>query len=278
MFDMLPAQLPVAEPLAENYPPKNSATGTSVTLLAGCAQQVLAPEINCDVIDILNANGIEVRVPQNQSCCGALAWHVGDLKTAQRFARNNLDAFRNEQGQFDDIITTAAGCGSGMQEYGHILAGTEYESQARKLASKTIDISTFLDRLDLEAPPPLEKAVIVAYHDACHLANAQGVRDQPRKLLRSIPNLELVEIANAQICCGSAGTYNLDQPEVAASLGRQKAQAILDTGASIVATGNIGCLTQLKHHMNDLAGDKAPEIVHTITLLARAYRQKPLAG
>ena len=274
MFDMLPAQIPAAEPLAKSYAPKNSTTRASVALLTGCAQQVLAPEISRDAIDILTANGIEVRVPENQGCCGALAWHVGDLETAQQFARNNLDAFVDQEGQFTDIITTAAGCGSGMQEYGLILAGTDHEFQARELACKVIDISTFLDRLDLDPPPPLPEPLVVAYQDACHLAHAQGVRDQPRKLLRSIPNLKLVEIADTQICCGSAGTYNLDQPEVAASLGRQKAQAILNTGASIVVTGNIGCLTQLKHHLKELAGDQTPEIVHTITLLARAYRQK----
>lgn len=268
LFDMLPTQLPPTENLEKSYTPEKSTARRSVALLTGCAQQVLAPEISRDAIDILVTNGIEVQVPEDQGCCGALAWHIGDLKAAQRFALNNLDAF----GRADDIITTAAGCGSGMQEYGLILAGTEHESRAREFAAKVVDIATFLDRLELPPPPPLSGRILVAYHDACHLANAQGVRDQPRKLLRSIPNIQLVEIADPQICCGSAGTYNLDQPEVAASLGRQKARAILDTGASIVATGNIGCLTQLKHHLKELAGDNAPEIVHTITLLARAYR------
>lgn len=272
MFDMLPSHFPAAEYLATHYTPEKSSAVQSVYLLTGCAQQVLAPEINRDTIEVLVANGIEVQIPENQSCCGALAWHVGDMKTAQKFAQNNLEAFTDENHQITDIVTTAAGCGSGMQEYGLILAGTEYEVQARELGSRVVDISTFLDRLDLEPPPALDEPIVVAYHDACHLANAQGIRDQPRKLLRSIPNLELVEINEAQICCGSAGTYNLDHPDVAASLGRQKAQAILDTKASFVVTGNIGCLTQLKHHLKELAGDQAPEIVHTISLLARAYR------
>ena len=279
MLEMLPARLPDAETLAGRFPSHSSPTRTRVALLTGCAQQVLAPEINRDVIEVLNHNGVDVVVPPDQGCCGALAWHVGDLGQAQDFARANLAAFGKELESVDAIVTTAAGCGSGMQEYGLILAGEGEgeEKAAQALVRKTVDISVFLHRLGLDPEPPALSGVRgavtrIAYHDACHLANAQGVRDEPRELLRSIANVELVEVADPQICCGSAGTYNLDQPGIAASLGESKANAILATGADFVASGNIGCLTQLNHHLRRLAKGRPPEILHTVSVLARAYR------
>ena len=276
MFDMLPERLPEKEKMKSRYPAAKAQPLARVALLAGCAQQVLDPRINRDTIDILINNGIEVVVPEDQGCCGALAWHVGDLKSARKLGVKNLEAFGKFFTNIDAIITTAAGCGSGLEEYELIFAGTEWESKAQELAAKVHDITTFLDQLDLKSPFSRGEKIVVAYHDACHLANAQGIREEPRNLLRSIPGVELVEIPDSQICCGSAGTYNLDQPEIAASLGRKKAQAILDTGATIVATGNIGCLVQLRYCLKELAGEKAPEILHTVTLLARAYRDGKL--
>lgn len=273
LFQLLPERLPGRERPAELHVPPGRTPRARVALLAGCAQQVLAPEINRAAIEVLLANGVEVVIPPDQGCCGALAWHVGDLDGAGRFARRNLDAFAGELERVDAILTTAAGCGSGMHEYPLILAGGDREGEARAFAGKVLDVSAFLARLGLDpAPPALPGPVRVAYHDACHLSNAQGITSEPRELLRSIPGLELVEIADSAICCGSAGTYNLDQPGIAFELGREKARRIRATKAEIVATGNIGCLTQLRHHLREIAGDAAPPIRHTAEILAEAYR------
>jgi glycolate oxidase iron-sulfur subunit len=206
-------------------------------------------------------------VPDEQGCCGGLAWHVGDLAAAQAFARRNLDAFPAD---VDAILTNAAGCGSAMHEYHLILRGTADEQRAESFRHRVMDVSLFLHRLGLrETPPARVHPLRVAYHDACHLANAQGVRREPRELLRAIPGVELCELADAHLCCGSAGTYNLDQPEIAASLGEKKARSIIATGAEIVASGNIGCLTQLRFHLARLGSPI--EIRHTMQLLRDAY-------
>jgi len=266
MLDLLPTSLPKAEPLAPVYPAQGQQRGR-VALLAGCAQQVLEPAINRATIDVLTRNGVEVLVPEAQGCCGGLAWHTGDLAAAQRFARKNLAAFPAD---VDAVITNAAGCGSAMHEYHLILAGSEEEARAKDFEKRVVDVSVYLHRLGLRAKPIGNgRTLKVAYQDACHLANAQGVKREPRELLRAIPGLELIELPDAHMCCGSAGTYNLDQPEIAASLGRQKAQAIMNTGAEVVASGNIGCLTQLKSHLGKL---QSPiRVMHTIQVLAQAY-------
>jgi glycolate oxidase iron-sulfur subunit len=216
---------------------------------------------------VLTRNGVEVIVPEAQGCCGGLAWHTGDLRAAQEFARRNLDAFPAD---VDAILTNAAGCGSAMHEYHLILKGTADEERAETFRHRVIDVSVYLAKLGLrEKPAGWREPRTVAYHDACHLANAQGVRAEPRGLLRAIPGVELRELANAHLCCGSAGTYNLDQPAIANSLGAQKAEAVAATGAMIVASGNIGCLTQLRTH---LAKTKSPIAVrHTLQVLRDAY-------
>ena len=153
---------------------------------------------------------------------------------------------------------------------GTILRGTPDEARAKAFCDRVVDVSVFLARLGLrEKPAGWAEKRMVAYHDACHLANAQGVRAEPRDLLRAIPGVELREIANAHLCCGSAGTYNLDQPDIAASLGRQKAEAVAATGATVVATGNIGCLTQLKAHLAHQG--RAITVRHTLQVLRDAY-------
>ena len=264
MFELLPDSLPQGEKLAPVYHAKGERRAR-VALLAGCAQQVLAPEINRATIGLLTFNGVEVVVPPDQGCCGALAWHVGDLPRAQAFARKNVAAFASDD--IDAIITNAAGCGSGLQEYGLILRGTPDADSADALAGKVVDISVFLAKLGFRGEPEsLGDVAKVAYHDACHLANAQGVRSQPRELLKQIPGIELIELRDAHLCCGSAGSYNIDQPEIAAKLGAAKADAVRETGAEVVVSGNIGCLTQLNAH---LKGDVA--VLHTIELLAMAY-------
>lgn len=271
MMELLPASLPGRQRLEERYEARGGRRAV-VALLAGCAQQVLEPDINAATIEVLTRNGVEVLVPRGQSCCGALSWHVGDQGAAQKFARQNLAAFPQE---VEAIITNAAGCGSGMHEYPLILAGTADEERAAEFAKRVMDVSVFLAKLgDLEEIPNSGKEVTVAYHDACHLSNGQGVRSEPRRLLKSIPGVTLVELRNGHLCCGSAGTYNLDQPEIASSLGEQKAKAAADTGATVVASGNIGCLTQIGMH---LARWGAPvRIRHTVQVLRDAWRGSTL--
>jgi glycolate oxidase iron-sulfur subunit len=266
MLALSPRDVPAAVELPTVTPAKGERRAR-VALLAGCAQQVLEPDINVATIEVLSRNGVEVIVPQAQGCCGGLAWHTGDLEAARAFARRNLDAFPAD---VDAVLTNAAGCGSAMHEYHLILRGTADEARAEAFRKRVVDVSVFLARLGLrEKPNGWRSPRSVAYHDACHLANAQDVRAEPRALLRAIPGLELREIANAHLCCGSAGTYNLDQPAIASSLGAQKAQAVIATGATIVATGNIGCLTQVRAHLEKL-GSRV-EVRHTLQVLRDAY-------
>jgi glycolate oxidase iron-sulfur subunit len=239
-----------------------------VALLVGCAQRVLAPQIHEAAIRVLTRNGVEVLIPP-QGCCGALAAHAGVLPRARRLAARNIENFPRD---IDAVVTTAAGCGSGMHEYGLWFRGQKHQQAAEHLAQKACDISVFLDRLGWrQPPPPLPRAVTVAYHDACHLAHAQNVRHEPRRLLQAIPNVTLVDVPDGEFCCGSAGTYNLEQPEIAQQLGRQKAAAIRRTGAECVVTGNIGCMVQLARF---LAEPPAIAVLHTITLVDAAYQAK----
>jgi glycolate oxidase iron-sulfur subunit len=266
MLELLPATLPPQQTWPEVTPAQGERRAR-VALLIGCAQQVLDPDINTATIDVLARNGVEVVVPRAQKCCGGLAWHTGNLATARDFARSNLAAFPAD---VDAVLTNAAGCGSAMHEYHLILADTPEAAQADKFRHRVMDVTVFLTRLGLRDKPRGSGPVKVAYHDACHLANAQGVRREPRELLRAIPGLQLLELPNAHHCCGSAGSYNMDQPAIAASLGAQKARAVTATGASIVAAGNIGCLTQLRVHLAKLG---APvQIRHTMQVLRDAYR------
>jgi glycolate oxidase iron-sulfur subunit len=269
MLDLLPETLPAARPLPELMP----AVGVRkarVALLAGCAQQVLAPNIGWAALRVLARAGVETVIPRNQQCCGALALHIGEEARARTTARANLDAFPTD---VDAIVTTAAGCGSGLREYGQLFEGDpEPEAaRARAFSARVMDIALFLQRIGLPDVPPLPAPVTVAYHDACHLAHAQGVRAEPRALLRRIPNLTLVDIPDTGDCCGSAGTYNLDQPEISRALGQRKARALLATRATIIASGNIGCLTQIRTSL-EAAGATAPlpEVLHTIELIDRA--------
>lgn len=265
MLDLVPDELPAAQPLPEITPARGERRAR-VALLAGCAQRVLDPDINAATIDVLSRQGVEVVVPAEQGCCGGLAWHTGDLRAAQAFARRNLDAFPAD---VDAILTNAAGCGSAMHEYHLVLRGTADEARAEACRQRVLDVSVFLARLGLRELPAGGAPLRVAYHDACHLAHAQGVHREPRELLRSIPGMVLSELANAHICCGSAGTYNLDQPALAASLGEQKARAVIATGANVVASGNIGCLTQLRAHLAKLGSPI--QVRHTMQVLRDAY-------
>ena len=216
-----------------------------VGLLLGCVQRVFFNEVNAATIRVLAAEGCEVVVPQSQGCCGALMLHSGLETDAAQMARRFIDAFEAEAADVDTIVINAAGCGSTLKAYGHLLRDDPvYAERARMLAGKCKDISELLDELEPRAPRhpvPLR----IAYHDACHLRHAQGVRGEPRRVLGTIPGLELCEIPEAEICCGSAGIYNLVEPETASDLGDRKARHIQTTGATAVVSSNPGCLLQI---------------------------------
>ncbi len=264
MLDLVPETLPPAKPLP-NYSPASGNERGRVMLHVGCAAQVLRPDITSAAIRVLNRNGISVSIPNTQACCGALHWHIGDAQRAKQMALKNISAFGDRD---EPIITTAAGCGSGMHEYPLIMAGSENSEPIERFANRVIDISVYLDRLGIK-PPPAVKPTRIAYHDACHLAHAQKVRQPPRALLRLIPGVELVDLAESDLCCGSAGTYNIDQPEIAAQLGKRKADNLLFTHCDLVALGNIGCQVQIEQHLAN-AGSSIP-VLHTIQILDRAY-------
>ncbi len=267
MLGLLPDTLPAPIALPNVIPAKGERRAR-VALLTGCVQTVLAPDINKATVDVLSANGVEVVIPQGQGCCGSILSHIGEADRAMHLARHNLSAFPTD---VDAIITNAAGCGSGMHEYGLLFKGQPEAQQATDFAHRVQDVSVFLADLGLREITTPQPERRVAYHDACHLAYAQGVIDPPRDLLEHIPNLTLLELDNG-LCCGSAGTYNLEQPEIAAELGQLKAQSIIDTQADMVVMGNIGCFTQIETHLAQLG--QALPVKHTVQVLAEAYREE----
>ncbi len=271
MVDLLPERLPRARALPEVYPAIGKRRAR-VALLSGCVQQVLAPEINWATLRVLARNGVETVVPPRQGCCGALSMHTGRAAQAERLARKNFAAFPAD---VDAIVTNAAGCGSGMKEYPLLFDGKPEAGTARDFASRVEDVSVFLDALGPVPPPALEKPVRVAYHDACHLGHAQGVRSAPRRLLEAIPGVTVVTPPDWEICCGSAGIYNIERPEIAAELGRQKVSDLLSTGAEAIATGNIGCMMQIRAHL-EARPEPAPVVEHTMEVLDRAYSSSPV--
>lgn len=274
MLELIPDSIPESRTLPTYHPAVGELRG-SVALLSGCVQQILAQEINWATLRVLARNGIEVFIPQGQGCCGALALHTGDQESARKLGARILDVFPQE---IDAVITNAAGCGSCLKEYPQLFKGTELQDQANKFATKVKDISVYLNEQEIESPPPLKSKHKIAYHDACHLAHAQGVIQQPRKLLGKIPNLTVMPIKDSELCCGSAGSYNIEQPVIAKQLGEIKAENIINSGADIVVTGNIGCLIQIRKYLaqlleeNGQTGPKIP-VWHMIELLDMAYQQ-----
>ncbi len=234
-----------------------------VGLLAGCIQREFMPEVNAATVRVLAAEGCDVVVPAGQGCCGALSAHNGRDTEGQAYARAIIEAF--EAAGVDIVVVNAAGCGSTMKEYADLLSDDpDYAARAEHFASSVRDVSEVLVELGSVATRhPLD--VTVAYQDACHLAHAQGIRDQPRILLREIPGLDLREIADPELCCGSAGIYNILNPEPARDLGERKAATVLATGAGIVASANPGCLMQLRASRRP--GDPPLTCVHTIELI-----------
>lgn len=246
-----------------------------VGMLTGCVQDLTYSNVNRDTVDVLLRNGCEVITPGLQSCCGSLHAHNGEIEWAREMARRNLDAF--DLDSLDAIITNAAGCGSHLKHYDELLAhDARYAARARVWSEKVRDIHEWLVAIGLE-PPPNQPSTInhqfpVTYHEACHLCHGQKISHAPREVLKIIPGLKLVELPEATWCCGSAGIYNITQPEMSAKLLARKMTNIAKTGAQIVASANPGCCVQLE--AGTRARGETLEIVHPITLLARAYRQE----
>jgi glycolate oxidase iron-sulfur subunit len=280
-FNLLPKSLasmdsllPEVKPIEAVSPitPAQGEKRKRVGLLLGCVQRTFFSHVNAATARVLAAEGCEVVAPPQQTCCGALCVHAGEEAAALDFARSTIDVF--EQANVENIVINAAGCGSNVKEYGHLLRNDPaYADRAKRFAAKCRDISEVLSELPLRAErKPLR--VRVAFHDSCHLQHAQGIRVQPRSLLAQIPGVELLEIPEAPVCCGSAGIYNLVQPDAATELGNRKAKLIAPLHADVVATGNPGCILQLQ---SSLAKTNRPiPVVHTIQLLDASIRGLPL--
>ena len=261
----------ISPPLPPAITPPVGPKRFRVGMLAGCVMRVLYGDVNADTVHVLAANGGEVLVNTRQGCCGALHVHNGYGDDARRMARALIDSFSPFEG-LDAIIVNSAGCGSTMKDYGHLLAADPaYAERAALFAAKVRDISEFLHDVGWTAPlqPLADAPLTVAYHDACHLAHGQGIRDAPRRLLARIPGVTLVPLPESEICCGSAGIYNFTEPDMARQLQARKLAHILATGASIVAAGNPGCLAWIQ---SGLQARTLPNlrVAHPVTLLAEA--------
>jgi glycolate oxidase iron-sulfur subunit len=243
-----------------------------VGLLLGCVQREFFGSVNAATVRVLAAEGCDVIAPAAQGCCGALSLHMGREDEAIAFAKRLIETF--ESYAVDAIVVNAAGCGSSMKDYGWVLRDEPgWRERAAALSAKVRDVSEWLVELGPVAPRhPLPMAV--AYHDACHLAHAQNVRSQPRALLAAIPQLTVAEINEAEICCGSAGVYNVLQPETARELGARKAGNVAATGADALVTANPGCLMQIKTALEQ-QGTPLP-LLHTIELLDASFRGETL--
>jgi glycolate oxidase iron-sulfur subunit len=281
VMSRLPARMRAMEALMpalgkeEKIPEHTSPTGEKrkrVGVLTGCVQQVFFSQINSATVRVLAAEGCEVVAPKDQGCCGALSTHAGREEESLDFARKTIDTFEKEN--LDNVVVNAAGCGSTMKDYAYLLRDDpEYAERAQAFSDKVKDVSEFLQELGTVAerhPLPVK----AAYHDACHLAHAQGVRQQPRQALKEIPGIEIKEIREAEVCCGSAGIYNMVEPEPAAELGERKANNILKTGAQLIVTSNPGCTLQLQASLKKMGHDIP--IAHPAAVLDASIRGEPV--
>ena len=259
----LPARTPAAGPVRAR-----------VALVAGCVQRVFFPEVNAATVRVLSAEGCEVAVPRAQGCCGALSMHAGREEEGLDFARRLIERFESEARGVDAIVVNAAGCGSNLKDYGRLFAGDpEWSSRAAAFSARVKDAMELLAELP-PASPRHPVPLRVAYHDACHLAHAQGIRAAPRALLRQIPGLELLEIPNGDQCCGSAGIYNLIEPASADEIGERKASNVLSTGADLLASANPGCTLQIGKLLR-ARGAELPA-AHPIEILDASLSGRPL--
>jgi glycolate oxidase iron-sulfur subunit len=255
-------------------PTRTPAVGTrrhTVGLLLGCVQGAFFPDVNLATVRVLAAEGCQVIAPVGQGCCGALSAHAGRESEALRFARALIDTF--EAAGVETVVSNAAGCGSNMKDYAHLLRDDPaYAERAADFAGRVRDVTEFLAEIGPVAPRhPLQ--LRVAHHDACHLQHAQRLRNQPRSLLRAIPGLDVADIAESEICCGSAGIYNLLKPEAARELGERKARHVLAAGADMLVTGNPGCWMQVATALARM-GHRLP-VTHTVQVLDASIRGLP---
>ena len=275
LLNLLPTRLQAMESLLPDvslravraelpeHVPANGPTRRRVGLLLGCVQRVFFSDVNAATARVLAAEGCELVIPKEQGCCGALLTHAGQEEQAKALARRLIDTF--ERADVETLIINAAGCGSAIKEYGHLFRDDpQYADKARRLAEKCEDVSELLAELEPRAPRhPL--ALRVAYHDACHLQHAQRVTEQPRRVLRTIPQLEVLEIPEGGTCCGSAGLYNLVEPDAARELADRKLRNVLTTGADALVSSNPGCLLQILSSLQR-AGRSMPTF-HLVELL-----------
>lgn len=264
--------LPKLEPATDALPnvlPAKGRRRARVALFTGCVADVLFRATHWATARVLQENGCDVVVPKTQACCGAIHFHGGASEPARAYADQNIAALKADD--VDAVIVNVAGCGSMLKDYGHHWHD-EQQPVRERFAAKVRDVNEFLDELGL-LPPPGPLPLTVTYHDACHLAHAQKVREQPRRLLQQIPELKLVDLPESELCCGAAGTYNLTEPEMADRLGRRKLANILSTGARVVATANAGCLLQIMRQAR-MDGETL-KVVHPIDLLDLSYRSEP---
>jgi glycolate oxidase iron-sulfur subunit len=244
-----------------------------IGVVAGCVQRTFFPNVNAATVRVLAAEGCDVSVPVNQGCCGALSLHSGRAEEAKRFARALIERFEGEQ--LDAIVINAAGCGSTLKEYGELFADEPlWRDRAAAFAAKVRDVNELLAGLAPIAqrhPIPAR----IAYHDACHLAHAQGIRAEPRALLRAIPGVELIEIPNGEQCCGSAGTYNLFQPESSHEIGERKVENVVSVAPDILASANPGCTLQMQSILRERG--KSLRAAHPIEILDASIANRQLS-
>jgi glycolate oxidase iron-sulfur subunit len=247
-----------------------------VGMLLGCVQRLFNPAVNEATMRVLTANGCQVVIPKSQGCCGALSHHQGEEAQARSFAKQMIEAFEAQDVEY--VLINASGCGHTMKEYGHLLKDDrEYADRAAKFVLKVRDVQEFLAEVGLTAPLSAlqPEPLSIVYQDACHMIHGQKITAQPRKLLRQIPGVTLKEPIDAALCCGSAGVYNIFQPDIAEELGQQKVTNLTRTGATAIASANIGCYVQISKHLG-IQGKEIP-VLHPMQLLDYSIRGVQLA-
>jgi len=265
-------QVPFSDKVLPEVIKPETAPRYKVGLLTGCIMNMIFADVNQDTAEVLVHNGCQVHVPKDQVCCGSLHGHNGDLKTARKLAKKNIDVFEREG--IDYLVINSAGCGSFLKTYGHLLReDKDYAEKARKFEKKVVDVSEFLVKVGFETPKyPIN--VRVTYDDACHLLHGQKISQQPRDVIHSIPGLKFVELQEASWCCGSAGIYNIVQYDASMEILDRKMENIKKTGAQVILSGNPGCLVQLRHGVKRHNMDV--KVLHPITVLNKSYKNQDL--
>jgi glycolate oxidase iron-sulfur subunit len=258
-------QKPVSADLPEFSPAKEQPARGTVGVVSGCVMSVMFGDTNISTVRLLNEAGFDVVVPRGQECCGALFAHSGRLQLARSSAVRNIRAFASRK--FDAVIVNAAGCGSTLKEYGHLLEHTEDHAEGAKFSAGVLDLTEFLVEQGFAKRKFRPWPGLVTYHDACHLAHPQRVTRQPRELVRAVAGSNYVELPESDLCCGSAGTYNLTEPAMAESLQTRKIQNVLRTGALTVVTTNPGCILQIVAGLEKAAPGKI-RVMHISDFLA----------